>query len=261
MDSLSIDFTLKMVLYIILISAAGIIIFTLINRFKKQQQLRLLKKTLEKETLRTQLEIQQQTLKNISKEVHDNVGQALSLVKLNMNMMTCDEPEMMQHKIDHSKTLITKAIQDLRDLSKGIDTEYVKEMGLTRSIEYELELIKKTGSFETVFSVEGSPYRLGQQQELILFRMVQEALHNIIEHAHATLVSVCINFEPEKCSLTISDNGIGFNTSFLEDINHNSFGVSIRNMYNRAKMINADFKLNSILETGTTVTVVMPRQQ
>lgn len=137
----------------------------------------------EQTILQTQLEIQEQTLKNISQEIHENIGQVLSLVKLNINTMDCEQPEILQEKIDDSKVMITKAIRDLRALSRSLDADYVIKNGLMNSIEYELELIKKTGSFETRFMVEGDARRIDTDKALILFRIVQEILQNIIKHA------------------------------------------------------------------------------
>lgn len=223
--------------------------------FKEKQQL---KSDFQQTLLQTQLEIQEQTLKNISQEIHDNIGQVLSLAKLNINTMNCEEPEALQGKINDSKLLISKAIQDLRDLSRSLNTDYVVEMGLLRSVEYELELIKRTGILETVMRVEGKPYRLEQQQELILFRIVQEILHNIIKHAKATLVDVYVQFEPELFTLTVTDDGIGFDASKLEAADYTGFGLGIRNMHNRAKMINTNFILNSIIEKGVTIILSLP---
>jgi two-component system NarL family sensor kinase len=208
--------------------------------------------------LQTQLEIQEQTFKNISQEIHDNIGQVLSLVKLNINTMDRDKPEPLQEKIDNSRTLITKAIQDLRDLSKSLNTDYVIELGLMRSIEYELEMIQRTVNCEIAFTANGKTYRLERQQELILFRIVQEVLHNIIKHSKATAINVTAVFEPETFTLTIADNGIGFDAGKIEDHNYEGFGLGIRNMHNRAKMINADYKLTSTLQKGTTVTITLP---
>ena len=211
--------------------------------------------------LQTQLEIQEQTFKNISLEIHDNIGQVLSLVKLNINTMDADKPEPLQEKIDNSRTLITKAIQDLRDLSKSLNTDYVIELGLMRSIEYELEMIQKTGSYDIQFDTNGKAYRLERQQELIIFRIVQEVLHNIIKHAKATKIDVTASFDPGTFILVIADNGQGFDASKIESDNYEGFGLGLRNMNNRAKMINASFKLTSTLQVGTAVTITLPIQK
>lgn len=212
----------------------------------------------EQEILKSQLEIQEQTLKTISQEIHDNIGQVLSLAKLNINTMSDVTPQVLQEKINDSKHLISKAIQDLRDISRSLNTDYVNELGLLRSIEYELELIKKTGSFEAQLNIEGKPFRLEQQQELIIFRIVQEALHNIIKHAQASVINVQLRFNSNTFTLTIEDNGVGFDASQLEQNNYNALGLGIRNIYNRAKLINSTFNLSSVLNKGTTLTLSLP---
>ena len=243
--------------------AIGIIMLVLVYQKKQLQYLRekeQLKVTFEKEILESKLEIQEQTFKNISQEIHDNIGQVLSLAKLHINTMNCNEPIALQDKINDSRNLISKAIQDLRDLSKSLNTDYITEMGLVRSVEYELELMRKTGSYEIQLGIEAKPYRLEEQQELIFFRIVQEALHNIIKHAKATAIDVQLIFEPEVFTLKITDNGVGFDASQLELNNYNGSGLGIRNMYNRANMINTDFKLMSTLEKGTTIILTLPLQ-
>ena len=236
--------------------------FSLFTAYKRKQKFRQYIVKLEydrrQELLQTQLEIQEQTLKNISQEIHDNIGQVLSLAKLNINTMNCDEPTALQEKINDSKHLISKAIQDLRDLSRSLNTDYVVEMGLLRSVEYELELIKRTGAIETLFRVEGVSFRLEQQQELILFRIVQEILHNIIKHAKTSLIDVLVQFEMEMFTLTVKDNGIGFDAGKLEKADYSGFGLGIRNMHNRAAMINTNFALSSGAGEGVTVILRLP---
>jgi signal transduction histidine kinase len=70
----------------------------------------------------------------------------------------------LQQKILDSKQLVSKAITDLRDLSRSLDTDYVQEMGLQRAIEYEMEMIRKTGTIETNMIVEGTLFRLEKQK-------------------------------------------------------------------------------------------------
>ena len=228
-----------------------------LNYKKTTEQLKV---SFQQTLLQTQLEIQEQTFKNISQEIHDNIGQVLSLVKLNINTMDCNKPAALNEKISDSKQLISKAIQDLRDLSKSINTDYVTEMGLTRSVEYELEMLQRTGSYKIQFNTTGKPYRLDPQQELIFFRIVQEALHNIIRHAKATAINVELIFEPEIFTLKITDNGVGFDSSQLAINNYNGPGLGIRNMHNRANMVNTDFKLMSYVEKGTTIILTLALQ-
>lgn len=208
--------------------------------------------------LQAQLEIQEQTLKNISQEIHDNIGQALSLAKLNMNTMLPVADDKLAQKIVDSKVLISKAIGDLRDLSRSLDTDYVKEMGLQRAIEYEMEMMQKTGTIITKLQVEGSVIRLDKQEELILFRIVQETFHNIIKHAQAKELDVNVWYKPGVLELLIADDGKGVDLSPLNKDGNGNFGLGIRNMHSRAKLIGADFMMSSTLGKGTEVRIVLP---
>src|SRR5882757_2036077 len=154
--------------FVIAFLLLGVFILLLATLYSKRQkkniiEKRLMKTQFDQELLRTQLEIQEQTLKTISQEIHDNIGQVLSLAKLNLNTMDVTQQDKLQEKISDSKKLVSKAIQDLRDLSKSMNTDNIEALGLVRAIEYELEMIRKTG-FATELNVEGNIIRMEPQQ-------------------------------------------------------------------------------------------------
>jgi signal transduction histidine kinase len=226
------------------------------RKFRHRQDILKLHDSFQQNILRAQLEIQEQTLKNISQEVHDNIGQVLSLAKLNLATTDINQPDAMQQKIEDSKTLVAKAIQDLRDLSKSMNTDYIAEMGFSRAVEYELEMIKKTGSFETVLEISGVVRKLEAQKELILFRIVQEVLNNIIRHSKAKLITIKLGYKPAIFFMQIIDNGSGFDITPLQE--NSKFGLGIRNMKNRAQLIGAHFEIISTIAVGTTVNISLP---
>ena len=247
---------------IIFLLLALLFIIFIVFSIQRRRKMILEKKQMEYQyqqtLLQTQLEIQEQTLKNISQEIHDNIGQALSLAKLNLNTMPATDNETLQQKILNSKELVSKAITDLRHLSRSLDTDYVQEMGLQRAIEYEMEMIKKTGTIDTSLIVEGSLFRLDKQKELILFRIVQETFNNIIKHAGAKTLTVNINYAPALFTLAIIDDGKGMDLQPLSEEKNNNFGLGIGNMQSRAKLIGADFKMASSLGKGTEVKINLP---
>ena len=220
---------------------------------REREQLRL---SYERELLKSQLEIQEQTFRHISQEIHDNIGQTLSLAKLNISTMDPAQPGGMEQKITDSKKLVTQAINDLRNLSHGLNTDYVADMGLARAIEHELEMIRKSGGQETVFQTEGDAYRLDKQREVIIYRIVQETLNNILKHAASRKIIIHLHYRPEEITLTITDNGKGFDLTPL-DLDK-SFGLGIKNMHNRARLMGARFKISSTLGEGTSVLVNVP---
>jgi two-component system, NarL family, sensor kinase len=224
-----------------------------LKHLQEKEQLRL---SYERELLKTQLEIQEQTFKNISQEIHDNIGQMLSLAKLNLATMDISQPANLEQKIGDSKKLVGQAIADLRNLSHSLSTDYIVDQGLARAVEHELEMIKKSGDFETVFLLEGTSYPLDKQNELIIYRIIQETLNNIIKHAVSQKIIIHLRYRPEEFTLSIIDDGKGFDLTPLTD--NSSFGLGIKNMHNRARLIGAGFQISSTLDQGTSVIISVP---
>ncbi len=248
---------------IILFSSFIVFILIFFNHYRKKQRLNFtekenMKSTFQQILLQSQLEIQEQTLKNISEEIHDNIGQVLSLAKLHLGTMDKNNPVLLEEKIQDSKYLVGKAIQDLRHLSHSMNTDYINEMGLPGALEYELNMIGKSGLYETVFFIEGTVQKLDKQKELILFRIVQEVLNNIIKHAKAKNISLLINYQGDQIEVIINDDGDGFDLTPVQQNENNNFGLGIKNMHNRAKLINSIFAIESTLGKGTTVTLTIP---
>lgn len=249
---------------ILIIVVFVVLLFFLYQRRKEKQAQKIAEldqKTIEmenrfkREILQTQLEIQEQTMKTISQEIHDNIGQGLTLAKLNLSTMPLLRDERMNDKVINSKSLISKAITDLRDLSHSLDTDYIQEMGLQRAIEYELERIQKTEAAHAVLEVEGNAYRLSKQKELILFRITQEAFTNSLKHGEPATVRVMMNYTAEGLSLIISDDGKGMD---LLEVNAPNSGVGARNMRSRADMIGASIRFESSPGNGTAIHLFLP---
>lgn len=240
---------------------AGFVIFFLLMYMRRKTRNTLEKQQLQaqfqQEMLRSQLEIQEQTLKIISQEIHDNIGQVLSLAKLNLNTIDLTKQEALKEKIFDSKTLVSKAIQDLRDLSKTMNTDNIEAIGLLRALEYEIQMIRKAGIAATL-NVDGRTIRLEPQKELIVFRIVQETVNNIIKHAEANAIDISVTYSDGEIKLTVTDDGKGFDLTLLNEDNNTGVGLGIRNMHNRAKLIGADFSMSSTVEKGTVVSIIVP---
>ena len=241
---------------LLLVVAIGIIMLVLVYQKKQLQYIKdkeQLRAKFEKEILESKLEIQEQTLRNISQEIHDNIGQVLSLAKLNINTINFDEPQtLMQEKVKDISGLMNKAIQDLRDLSKSLHSDTITEKGLIGAIEYEFDLMKKAGAYDTSLTVYGDMYDLPDQKELILFRIFQEVINNIIKHANASSVQVAAHFYLERFILQIMDNGQGFE---MNNINH---GLGLKNMRNRSQVIGASYNIDSQPGNGTCIKIELP---
>lgn len=237
----------------LLLVAIGIILLVLVYQRKQSRYLQekaSLKAAFEKELLEAQLEMQELTLKNIAQEIHDNIGQTLSLAKLHLNTIRPEKPAVLPQKIANTKELVSKAIADLRTLSKTLHSEAVLSLGLAEAIQMELRLIEKAGVFRTAFSVSGTPYAIDGQKELILFRAVQEALNNAIKHSGAEAIAVRLSYTPTTLEVVVADDGKGFTAEA-------GTGSGMRNMQNRATLIGGSFRVNG-LQRGTEIRLNLP---
>jgi two-component system, NarL family, sensor kinase len=237
--------------------------FTFIIKYQKksisfQIEKKLMQTQFHQALLQTQLEIQEQTLKTISEEIHDNIGQILSLAKLNLNTFPENTEPEIQTKINDTKHLVSKAINDLRDLSRSLHGDKITELGLEAAVTNELKIVQNTGQFQTQVSSTGNQYKLEPQKQMVLFRMVQESLNNAIKHSKAKNITVQFQYEPAIFRLTIADNGIGFNAANLLST---ETGIGLKSMQNRAALIGAVFSVYSTNENGTQINIELPIQQ
>lgn len=239
------------------ILSVGVIQFTLL--FYRQRNLRRKEEEkFQQEILRAQLEIQEQTLKNVSVEIHDNIGQTLSLVKLNLATADTAPTEQLHSKLHDTYELVSKAIRDLRNLSKSLNTDYIAEKGLLPLIEHELSMIARTGAMQTEMTVKGEPVKLDPHQELILFRIIQESINNCIKHAQAQRLEAIVDFSERGIAIHINDNGRGFDR---QEASAEGAGLGLKSLQNRAAMIGATCEINSVLSKGTEVTILLPPEK
>lgn len=214
-----------------------------------QKEMFELKASFERTIMQSQLEIQEQTFRTISQEIHDNIGQVLSLAKLNLNTIPQQE---VSDKIALTEELLGKAITDLRDISKSLHPEKIADIGLVNAIRNEMLLVQKTAKIKTEFTTNADEINPGNEKAVIIFRMIQEALHNIIRHAKAKRITLAMQHTGEKIIIEITDDGVGFNT---EKLKATETGIGLKSIRQRCALINAQCILTSQPGTGTTVTL------
>lgn len=252
----------------IILLLLAVFLFTFFIFFQRRQtknreeQLKL-KAQYEKEILHAQIEIQNQTLAYIGHELHDNIGQLLSVTTINLNVMEesleSKDYDDFHANFHQAKQLMADIIEEVRGLSKSLDGSFVKDFGLVNSISNELQRIRKTRKFETEIIIEGDTYNLGVQQEIIVFRIVQEVLNNAIKHAKATHISVSLNYELNAFRLIIADNGIGFDLSTVFKQTIDKSGIGLKSIQNRIALINGEAVFESANGKGTKVIIHLPR--
>ena len=258
MDILSQQITLVLIgsAFFILV-AVGIIVLFLVYQ-KKQLQMLIQKQQLEnqfrQELLNTRLEVQEHTLNQVSQEIHDNIGQVLSLVKLNLNKVLedqIDNPEI----IKTTKDLVQRAIADLRMLSKTLNSEYLGKRLLSESLKHDLALIEQSGVCKTKIHLTGNESDIDEQRKLVIYRMGQELLNNAIKHSNATLIQIYLSFTDKEFQMRVEDNGIGIKP---KNPNRDTAGTGIENLNLRAKLIGGKFSISNGDVEGTKASLLLP---
>lgn len=234
---------------------AGFIVY-FISLYQKRQiqnknQQEQLRSAFEQELLKTQIEVQEQTLSHISREIHDNITQVLSFVKLNLALTGKLTEQDKADKIKESRELVTQTIYDLRDLSKSLSFEHITAKGLVKTIELETERINKSGIIVVNLSVAGDEYSLGGERELVLFRIFQESVNNTLKHAKAKQLNISLQYSDQMFNLTVADDGDGFSTEIFED----KRGLGLKNIETRAALIGGTVAINSTPGNGCSIAV------
>jgi signal transduction histidine kinase len=234
-----------------------ILIFFFLRRQRKyKMEKEEMRNRFEQTLLKTQLEIQEHTFNYISQEIHDNIGQILSLVRINLNVLAETIPNQHFEKTDE---LLGKVIRDLRTLSHNLNSNRLQELGIVEGLKSLLLQLEKTGKYSAEFiAAPESLSFMNNNNSLILYRMVQEVLNNIIKHAFATHIIIDIQIKSSNCHLlTIKDNGKGFDTKILQG---NKTGIGLQNIFTRAKMIDAEVKIQSSETEGTSIVFEVTNQ-
>ncbi len=244
------------VVFITLLSLFGVFIVTIIYRYQKKQiayykEMEELKATHENTLLQSQLEVQEQTFQHIAREIHDNIGQKLTLAKLYLNTVAYTDMDNVKFSVNDSLGLITDSISGLSDVSKSMGTEIILNNGLVKAIEIELSKLNKTGLYNGTSNVTGKEVFLNGNTEIVIFRIVQECINNFIKHAGGNCITVCLNYSWNQLALEIADNGKGFNPGIASN------GSGLININKRAAMLNGTCSISSN-EKGTNITINIP---
>ncbi|TYQ00102.1 histidine kinase/DNA gyrase B/HSP90-like ATPase [Tenacibaculum adriaticum] len=222
-----------------------VVLFTVFQRRKNKLLIdkQEAKKKYEKEIIETQIEIREETLRNISWELHDNIGQLLTLAKIQIQQAS---PENME---EISET-ISKSLTETRALSKLINPEFINNIKLKEALRLELERFNRLNYIEAKLTVLGEETEINQKHGIIIFRILQEFFSNTIKHSKATNLEVILKFKEKKIKITAQDNGVGFDVT-KKSLN----GIGIQNIKTRASLINALVKFESKPNEGTTLKI------
>jgi two-component system, NarL family, sensor histidine kinase UhpB len=188
----------------------------------------------------------------IGRELHDNINQVLTAIKLNLDFALekkVNNEIFITNSLKHIKTVM----QEVRKLSKElIIPGNIKELGIVNSIEDLLKEMLELKGIKWSFSAEGfGDKTIREDHKLNIYRIIQEQLTNIVKHAEASFIDIQMTISGEKIYLKIIDNGKGFDPGMKRE------GVGITNMISRAELFDGEVKIDSVPGEGCVLEVVL----
>ena len=235
------------------ISGAGIFLF-----YRHQQRQ---KATANADRIREQearinavFQAQEEERRRIAKELHDGIGQTIGAIKLNYHGLAqkIDQPELLP-EFQKVEKMLNNAGTEVRSISHQMIPKELEQFGLVAAVEGMLNLHFETSPLKIQFEHSGFAERIGQQIELVLFRVLQELISNIIKHSQAKQVSVQLLKLQSHVVLNVTDDGVGFDVESQE-----KSGIGLLNMASRIDAIKGHLRFESTPGNGTTVTIRTP---
>jgi signal transduction histidine kinase len=233
---------------LMLLMGSFIILMVLLHRkrqIENKQRLEALQAEFDKTILNAEKEIQEETLSHVGRELHDNIGQLLSLTKLTLNS---SKPE----KVQEGRQLVNQVIKEVRTLSIELNLDWVEAIDLESFFKRELAKLEELGFCQVEFNKTGELEDPINSKKLVLIRVVQECINNAIKHAKPHLLSIEMNCSSATLEIDIRDDGEGFDT------NQVSTGSGMSNLKNRMKTIGGSFSIDSAPGKGTEIKLILP---
>ena len=198
---------------------------------------------------------QESERKRIASELHDGLGQNLAIIK-NRALLGLREQvdrEQVKTELDSICEAATLALDEVRGITNDLRPQLLDRLGLTKTI---VVMIKKLAAIVEIKSeIDSIDNVFIENEEIILYRIIQESLNNVIKHSNASDASVSIKLTTTEILISIEDNGKGFD---IETAKSNSNGLGLAGLKERAQMINGVIVIDSKLEEGTAISLRIP---
>ncbi|OGW44579.1 MAG: hypothetical protein A2Y66_01185 [Nitrospirae bacterium RBG_13_41_22] len=199
--------------------------------------------------------------KRISRELHDELGQALTLMKMRLRFINenlRNDQTILKEECENSFEYINQVIENVRRLSQDLSPLILEDLGLTAGLKWLINNFVKNNSIQIAHDIENIDRLLSQDSRIIIYRILQETLTNIIKHSKAEKVSVVISKDDDKISFLVEDNGIGFNLNNAVIKKDTPIGLGLRTIEERVRILGGSLELQSQEGKGTRITLSIP---
>ncbi|MGV8964738.1 MAG: GAF domain-containing sensor histidine kinase [Cellulomonas sp.] len=204
-------------------------------------------------------EAQEEERKRLSRELHDDTMQSLVLTLAQIDMATTpDLPAAARLRLGAARGILTETLDNLRRFCRDLRPSLIDDLGLVDAVDWLVTDLRSRVGTVVGFEVRGPRARLSSRDELLVFRIVQESLHNVERHARATLVTVTFTFGGDLLVVEVADDGRGSAAIGRPEPKAHDRGLGLRGMHERAKLLRGELVVESIPGHGTTVRICVP---
>ncbi len=247
---------------ILAISIVGFVIFHQRKVFKFNAKLQQLEEEKQQIMLNASIRFQEEERNRIAADLHDDAGPLLATARLylNDNLVNQEKPQQLQ-SIYAAKQIIDDAILLVRNISHSLMPPTLKNFGLESAVKDLFKKITGSGSINASARFHDYGKRLTVEQELLVFRIIQELVNNIFKHSSAAFIHITQNIVDGRMYFRIHHDGTGIMQADFERLNHSALGLGLKNISSRIKVLNGDivFEMDSS-NTYYKVTLGVPME-
>ncbi|WP_299758200.1 sensor histidine kinase [uncultured Pontibacter sp.] len=249
---------------VMLVLAVGIIVFVVHYQrrmLQHQEHLRNLQAVKQQQVLEATFQAQEDERRRVARDLHDEVGAMLALIRLNLYQMVSNveaKDTKLLTSAEGMKQQLDEVLGSVRRISHDLMPVVLEKMGLAKALDALRRTLAASGQIELIINYNDKSIRLKPQHELLLYRMVQELLNNTIKHAKASVVEIALGFNPTETRLQYKDNGIGFDMAALEQQQDLTGGVGLMSLQSRAALLNGSISITSSPGGGTAADISIP---
>ncbi len=248
-----------------LVLAAGLVIFIVFHQrrvIRYQMQLQKMEEEQQKILLNASIRWQEEERQRIAADLHDDAGPLLATARLylNENLVHQDINTQLQ-SIYNAKQIIDDTIQLIRNISHSLMPPTLKNFGLESAINDLFQKISASGSINASCRFHDYRIRLKPEQELLIFRVVQELVNNILKHSNSSFIHVTQNYSEEKFYIRLHHDGRGITQADFDRLNKSAQGLGLKNIQSRIKVLQARINFEKdISQTYYKVTLEVPAE-
>ncbi|HGY57163.1 MAG TPA: hypothetical protein ENK44_15755 [Caldithrix abyssi] len=211
----------------------------------------------QQEFSRRLIESQEAERKRIASGLHDSLGQNLLIVNNEIQQLVL-ENEQMEEKVKPILSGVKESINEVREISQNLHPHLLDRLGLNKALESVIKKVSKSSGIRIEYELDEVEKFFDKEKQIHFYRIIQEALNNIVKHARADKVEIKIEKKRKYLYTIVRDNGKGFDIKKVKAANHSKIGLGLANMQERARLIGGKFHISSNPKEGTRIELKMP---